>query len=158
VTLGTVFNTTVDLLRTLVAGVAALDVEVLVTTGQTVDPAILGPQPAHVHAASFVPRADVLAAAAAVVCHAGVGTVYGALWPACSSPYSWLGELVCVPVVDRSEELDVADHDVVPVPDQQGALIPLPEPRLRILPPRAGSAWTPRGRTRRGWRPRCARR
>jgi len=79
VTLGTVFNTAVDLLRTLVAGVAALDVEVLVTTGQMVDPAILGPQPAHVHAARFVPQQDVLAAAAAVVCHAGVGTVYDAL-------------------------------------------------------------------------------
>jgi UDP:flavonoid glycosyltransferase YjiC (YdhE family) len=79
VTLGTVFNTAVDLLRTLVAGVAALDVEVLVTTGQTVDPAMLGPQPAHVHAARLVPQQDVLAAAAAVVCHAGVGTVYGAL-------------------------------------------------------------------------------
>lgn len=47
--MGTVFNTAVDLLRTIVAGVAALDVEVLVTTGQTVDPAMLGPQPAHVH-------------------------------------------------------------------------------------------------------------
>jgi UDP:flavonoid glycosyltransferase YjiC (YdhE family) len=79
VTLGTVFNTTVGLLRTLVAGVAALDVEVLVTTGRTVDPAVLGPQPDHVHAASFVAQDEVLGAAAAVVCHAGVGTVYGAL-------------------------------------------------------------------------------
>jgi len=79
VTLGTVFNTTVGLLRTLVAGVAALDVEVLVTTGRTVDPAVLGPQPDNVHAASFVAQDEVLGAAAAVVCHAGVGTVYGAL-------------------------------------------------------------------------------
>jgi MGT family glycosyltransferase len=79
VTLGTVFNTAVDLLRTLVEGVAALDVEVLVTTGQAVDPAMLGSQPAHVHAVRFIPQHDVLAAAAAVVCHAGVGTVYGAL-------------------------------------------------------------------------------
>jgi UDP:flavonoid glycosyltransferase YjiC (YdhE family) len=79
VTLGTVFNTVVDLLRTLVAGVAALDVEVLVTTGQTVDPAVLGPQPDHVHATRFVPQQDVLGAMAAVVCHAGIGTVYGAL-------------------------------------------------------------------------------
>jgi UDP:flavonoid glycosyltransferase YjiC (YdhE family) len=79
VTLGTVFNTVVELLRTLVAGVAALDVEVLVTTGQTVDPAVLGPQPDHVHATRFVPQQDVLGAMAAVVCHAGIGTVYGAL-------------------------------------------------------------------------------
>jgi UDP:flavonoid glycosyltransferase YjiC (YdhE family) len=79
VTLGTVFNTTVGLLRTLVAGVAALDVEVLVTTGRTADPAVLGPQPDYVHVASFVAQDEVLGAAAAVVCHAGVGTVYGAL-------------------------------------------------------------------------------
>jgi UDP:flavonoid glycosyltransferase YjiC (YdhE family) len=58
VTLGTVFNTAVDLLRTLVTGVAALDVEVLVTTR-----------------ADGRPRD----ARAAVVYHAGVGTVYGAL-------------------------------------------------------------------------------
>ena len=60
-------------------GVAALDVEVLVTTGPAVDPAVLGRQPDHVHAARFVPQQQVLDAAAAVVCHAGVGTVYGAL-------------------------------------------------------------------------------
>jgi UDP:flavonoid glycosyltransferase YjiC (YdhE family) len=52
---------------------------VLVTTGPTVDPAVLGRQPDHVHAARFVPQHQVLDAAAAVVCHAGVGTVYGAL-------------------------------------------------------------------------------
>jgi UDP:flavonoid glycosyltransferase YjiC (YdhE family) len=78
ITLGTVFNTFVDLLRILVTGVAALEVEVLVTTGRT-DPAVLGPQPEHVHAARFVPQDQVLDAVTAVVCHAGVGTVYGAL-------------------------------------------------------------------------------
>ena len=80
ITLGTVFNNTfVDLLRTLVAGVAALEVEVLVTTGQTVDPTALGSQPKHVHAVRFIPQDQVLDAVAAVICHAGVGTVYGAL-------------------------------------------------------------------------------
>src|SRR5262245_20496313 len=47
-----------------------------------------------------------------------------------------VGELIRVPVVDRSEELDVADHDVVMVPDEQGALIPLPKPNLGIMPPK----------------------
>jgi hypothetical protein len=46
-----------------------------------------------------------------------------------------VGELVGVPVADRSEELDVADHDVVPVPDEQGALVPLPEAGLGVGPP-----------------------
>ena len=65
------FNTTLELLRTLVAGAAALDVEVLVTTGRTVDPTALGPQPDHVHAAQFVPQDQVLDAVDAVICHAG---------------------------------------------------------------------------------------
>src|SRR5215467_26272 len=79
VTLGPVFNTAVDLLSTLVSGVAALDVEVVVTTGQTIDPQALGRQPSHVHAFRFVSQEDLLGAVAAVVCHGGFGTVYGAL-------------------------------------------------------------------------------
>ena len=50
-------------------------------------------------------------------------------------PVQLVGELVRVPVVDRSEEFDVADHDVVPVPDEEGALIPLPEACLGVVPP-----------------------
>lgn len=79
VTLGTVFGATAGLLRTLVGGVADLDVEAVVTTGRAVEPASLGSLPAHVHAVRFLPQQDVLAEAAVIVCHAGYGTVYGAL-------------------------------------------------------------------------------
>jgi UDP:flavonoid glycosyltransferase YjiC (YdhE family) len=48
-TLGTVHNGR-DLLAAIIAGVAALPVELVVTTGSNIDPATLGPLPANVHA------------------------------------------------------------------------------------------------------------
>ena len=47
--------------------------------GRRSTPRCSGPSQPTCTAARFVPQQDVLAAAAAVVCHAGVGTVYGAL-------------------------------------------------------------------------------
>lgn len=49
------------------------------TTGPDVDPAIFGRQPAHVMLSRFVPQALVLRHNDAVVCHAGAGTLLGAL-------------------------------------------------------------------------------
>ncbi len=80
VTLGTVFNTgSGDLLDRLIAGVAGVPADVLVTVGRTVDPADFGPQPAHVAIEQFVPQADVLPRCALVVSHGGSGSLMGAL-------------------------------------------------------------------------------
>jgi len=80
VTLGTVFpQESGDLFPRLLAGVRDLPVEVLVTVGPALDPAELGPQPAHVRVERFVPVADVLPRCAAVVSHGGSGTVVAAL-------------------------------------------------------------------------------
>jgi MGT family glycosyltransferase len=79
VTLGTVFNRTPGLLRTLVAGAASLDVDVVVTTGRTVDPASLGPLPCNVRAERYVPQVELLPRCDVVVCHGGFNTVFGAL-------------------------------------------------------------------------------
>jgi UDP:flavonoid glycosyltransferase YjiC (YdhE family) len=54
-------------------------VRVLVTVGPGGDPAALGPQPAHVHVARYVPQAQVLPHCALVVSHAGSGTFLAAL-------------------------------------------------------------------------------
>ncbi|MCD2189037.1 glycosyltransferase [Actinomycetospora soli] len=60
------------------AAVADLPVRVLLTTGHGGgDPPV--PSGPHVHVAPWVPQADVLARASAVVCHGGSGTVLGAL-------------------------------------------------------------------------------
>lgn len=80
VTLGTVFNReSGDLFERLLAGVATVDADVLVTVGRDVDPAELGPQPGHVRVEQFVPQAEVLASTALVVSHGGSGSLLAAL-------------------------------------------------------------------------------
>ena len=77
VTLGTVFNEP-ELLRRLLAALDDVPAA-LVTTGRDVDPAALGPAPAHVRVEPFVPQADVLPSCAAVVAHGGSGSTLAAL-------------------------------------------------------------------------------
>ena len=80
VTLGTVFaQESGDLFPRLLAGVRDLPVDVLVTVGPALDPAELGPQPAHVRVEQHVPVAEVLPRCSAVVSHGGSGTVVAAL-------------------------------------------------------------------------------
>lgn len=106
VTLGTVYNRVPQVLETIVAGVAELDCDVVVTTGRNRDPAELGPLPANVRAERYVPHDELLPHCDAVVCHAGFGTTMAAL--AHDLP------LVCVPLsadqpvhAARSDELGV---------------------------------------------------
>jgi UDP:flavonoid glycosyltransferase YjiC (YdhE family) len=56
-----------------------LPVRVLVTVGRDRDPADLGPVPANVHVARWVPQADVMPHTAAMICHGGSGTVRAGL-------------------------------------------------------------------------------
>ena len=76
-TLGTVYNGP-DLLASIIAAMASEPVELVVTTGP-VDPASLGPQPAHVHLARWIPQGDLLGRCDAVVTHAGFGTMAASL-------------------------------------------------------------------------------
>lgn len=79
-TLGTIFNTTSgDLLERLVAGLAELEADVVVTVGREIDPAELGPLPAHVRIERFVPHDELLARASLVVSHGGSGSFMGSL-------------------------------------------------------------------------------
>lgn len=77
-TLGTVY-TSVEVWRRLLESVADLPVNIVATTGYAVDPAQLGPLPANVAIERFVPQALLLLDCSAVICHAGAGTVLGAL-------------------------------------------------------------------------------
>lgn len=80
VTLGTIFNTeSGDLLARVLAGVRELPVPVVVTVGRARDPAELGSQPANVHLTRYVPQSLLLPECAAVVSHAGSGSVTAAL-------------------------------------------------------------------------------
>lgn len=79
VTLGTVFNESVDVFRTIVAGLRDQPVRVLVTVGETGDPASLGPQPANVHIERYIPQARILPLCSLMVSHAGSGALLGAI-------------------------------------------------------------------------------
>jgi UDP:flavonoid glycosyltransferase YjiC (YdhE family) len=65
--------------RAAIDALAPLPVRVLVTVGRDRDPAELGPLPENVHVERWIPQADVLPHARAVLCHGGFGTVRGTL-------------------------------------------------------------------------------
>lgn len=88
--LGTVMNRRPGVLDAIVADVATLDADVVVTTGPGIDPAELGALPANVRAYNYVPLSTLLPRCDVVVCHAGWGTAIAALTS--SRP------LVCVPL------------------------------------------------------------
>ena len=77
-TLGTAFNAPAAW-RVALEGVRDLPVNVIGTVGPDLDPAIFGPQPAHVVLERYLPQALVLPRVDAVVSHGGSGTTLGAL-------------------------------------------------------------------------------
>ena len=79
VTFGTVFTADSPLLATVVAALRDLPVRVIVTVGPAGDPGALGPQPGNVHIARYIPQTQLLPHCAAVVSHAGSGTMLAAL-------------------------------------------------------------------------------
>jgi UDP:flavonoid glycosyltransferase YjiC (YdhE family) len=68
-----------DLYRQAIEALSALPARVLVTVGRERDPAELGPTAPNVHVARWIPQADVMPHAAAMVCHGGSGTVNAGL-------------------------------------------------------------------------------
>jgi len=79
-TLGTIFHQeSGDLFHRVLAGLAGLDADVVVTVGREIDPAELGLRPENVRIERFVPAEEVLSRCQLVVCHGGSGTVVGAL-------------------------------------------------------------------------------
>jgi UDP:flavonoid glycosyltransferase YjiC (YdhE family) len=80
VTLGTIFNATSgDLFERLLAGLARVPTEILVTVGRDVDPDELGAQPPHIRVEPYVDQAGVLPRCGLVVSHGGSGSLMGAL-------------------------------------------------------------------------------
>ena len=65
--------------RVALEAVADLPVRVLLTIGREADPGAFADVPANVRVESWVPQAEVLGRADAVVCHAGAGSTLGAL-------------------------------------------------------------------------------
>lgn len=65
--------------RASLAAVAAMPVRALLTTGPGIEAETLGAIPANVTVEAWVPQADVLPHATALVCHGGSGTILGGL-------------------------------------------------------------------------------
>jgi UDP:flavonoid glycosyltransferase YjiC (YdhE family) len=78
-TLGTIMNQTPRVFRAVIDGCGRWPVNLVVTTGPSFEPALLGPLPPAVRTAPFLPQAAVLPHCRAVVSHAGAGTMLGAL-------------------------------------------------------------------------------
>jgi hypothetical protein len=79
-TLGTVFNSgSGDLFERLLAGMAHIDADVLVTVGGDIDPAEFGVQPDHVRVERYVPQTEVLRSTDLVVSHGGSGSLMATL-------------------------------------------------------------------------------
>jgi UDP:flavonoid glycosyltransferase YjiC (YdhE family) len=80
VTLGTVFNSASgDLWERLLAGLAGVEADIVVTIGRDLDPADLGAQPPHISIERFVPQATILGHTDLVVSHGGSGSLLATL-------------------------------------------------------------------------------
>ncbi len=79
VTLGTVFNDTQPLFRTILEGLHEESLNVIVTVGKTGDPAAFGPQPANVHIERYLPQTLLFPRCNVVISHGGSGTMLSAL-------------------------------------------------------------------------------
>lgn len=78
VTSGTEQPSTMFPWRAVFAALGEMDTDAVATIGSHVDPENLGPVPVNVRVERFVPQADLLVQASAVVSHGGAGTVLGA--------------------------------------------------------------------------------
>ena len=79
VTLGTLSNGDSSIFRAAIDALADEPVGVIITVGAGNDPEVLGPPPPNTRIERFVPQAQVLPHCAAVVHHAGAGTMFGTL-------------------------------------------------------------------------------
>jgi hypothetical protein len=78
-TLGTISNTDTSIFRAILDGLASEPVNVVLTVGSSNDPEALAPVPPNARVERFVPQATLLPHCAAVIHHAGSGTMLGAL-------------------------------------------------------------------------------
>lgn len=79
VTLGTFSNTALELFALVIGALAEEPVNVLATIGRDGDPSALAPLPDNARVERYVPQTEVLPHSAAVVHHAGAGTMFGVL-------------------------------------------------------------------------------
>ncbi len=77
-TLGTVFNDLTALFGTILEGLRDEPINLILTVGRNIDPAIFGSQPPNVHIERYIPQSLLLPYCDLVITHGGSGTVMDA--------------------------------------------------------------------------------
>ncbi len=80
VSLGTTFNREPETFRALLQALSRGDLNVVVTTGRSLDPADLGDLPGNARAERYIPQTLLLPRCDAIVFHAGFNSIHAALW------------------------------------------------------------------------------
>jgi UDP:flavonoid glycosyltransferase YjiC (YdhE family) len=112
--------------RAAIDALSVLPVRLLVTIGRERDPADLGPVAPNVHVARWIPQADVMPHAAAMVHHGGSGTVTGALAagvPSIVVPFFADQTHNARRTTELGAGLEIAPEDIVRLPDAVRALL-----------------------------------
>jgi UDP:flavonoid glycosyltransferase YjiC (YdhE family) len=78
-TLGTVFNKVFHPFKTILEGLREEPIDLVVTVGRDIDPAQLGPQPAHIHVERYIPQTLIFPKCDAAILHGGFNSVLSAL-------------------------------------------------------------------------------
>jgi MGT family glycosyltransferase len=79
VTMGTYFNDAASVFTTVLDGLRDEALNIIVTVGTDVDPAVLGPQPENVRVERYIPQSQLLPHCQLLVSHAGSGALLGAV-------------------------------------------------------------------------------
>lgn len=125
VTLGLSFSRVPAVFRALIDAVDGLDVNVIVTVGVSLDRTHLGPAPANVRIARYLPGNLLLPRCDAIVFHGGFNTLHAALWhglPAVVVPLEGGDQL---PTAEYIAELGLGVHVPGPIPS-------VPDVRLAV--------------------------
>jgi UDP:flavonoid glycosyltransferase YjiC (YdhE family) len=101
VTLGLSFSRVAAVFRAILDALEGVDVNVIVTVGISLDPALLGPSPDNVRVLRYVPGNLLLPRCDAIVFHGGFNTLHAALWHGLPS--------VVVPL-EGGDQLPTAEH------------------------------------------------
>ncbi len=73
-TMGTTFNNVPMIFRQIIAGLAELPLNLIITVGRNQDPRQFDPLPANVHVEQFIPQAALMPHCQAVIANGGMGT------------------------------------------------------------------------------------
>ena len=120
VTLGLSFSQAPAVFRAIIDALDGLDVNVIVTVGLSLDPAVLGPTPDNVHVARYVPGHLLLPQCDAIVFHGGYNTLHAALWHGLPSVIVPLEGGDQLPTAEHVAELGLGLHVPGPMPSVAG--------------------------------------